>query len=558
MLLFPLLLLCLPAGLLQAQQTDTVRIAVEPQVELLTIIHLPQEEGPHPVVFLRNPYRTRGGPMEWLAERLVPHGYAVVEQDVRGTGGSGGTFIPFRFDVPDGIATLDWLMEQHWVGPVGLLGVSYSGWAAYALAETGHPAVWAMVVGNAWAEMEPFMFPGGAFHLQAHLTWLMGFGGGGGMPSQAGLDSLFHTLPLAPLLEPASALMEMADRPYRWDAARVPALHITGWHDYIYRDALRGYEALRATQGPHGSQRLIIGPWSHNQELSGGTQVGDVDFGPVAAAGRDSIAAWSRRFFDVHLRGLPETDPPVRVFVMGKNAWRAFDHWPPSAAETRVWYLAESGELRDRSREEAGVTTFEYDPENPMPTLGGVNSHFFPQNLGPLDQRPLDARTDVATFVSSALDRPLIMAGPARAVLYLEADAPSTDVAVKLISVAPDGTARLMEDGIRRLPRLHPGVNEVHVDLGQRALRLEPGMRLRVDVTGGNFPKFDRNPNTGEDPLLAITLRPVRLSLYHGGPHRSRLEVVSLRELDAAPTSAAPPPGRRDSTWPNVRAKEIK
>jgi uncharacterized protein len=525
------LLLVLRADVAQGQVVDTVRLAVEPQVELLTIIHLPAGEGPHPVVLLRNPYRTRGGAMGWLAERLVPYGYAVVEQDVRGTGGSDGAFIPFRFDVQDGTATLDWLAARPWAGAVGLWGISYLGWAAYALAETGHPAVSALAVGSAWAEMEPFLSPGGAFHLMAHLTWLMGFGGGGGLPSsQPALDSLFRTLPLAPLLQRASDAMGVSEQAYRWHAVDVPALHFTGWYDYIYRDALRGYDALRAAQGAGARQRLIVGAWAHNGELSGATRVGDVDFGPAAAAGMDSVAAWARRFFDVHLRGLPETDAPVRVFVMGENGWRAFADWPPPAAVSSSWYLAPDGRLESRASRRAGATAFRYDPENPMPTLGGANSHFFPRNLGPLDQTPLDGRDDVATFLSPPLGRPLVVTGPLRAVLYLEADAPSTDVAVKLIVVAQDGTARLIEDGIRRVLRLERGVNVVTVEMGQRALRLEPGTRLRLDVTGGNFPKYDRNPNTGEDPLTAASLRPVTITLHHGRARPSRLELVTLVE----------------------------
>jgi hypothetical protein len=108
-----LLLLCPAALAAQVERTDTVRIAAGPDLSLLTIVHLPQGPGPHPVVLVRNPYRTRGGPMGWLAERMVPHGYAVVEQDVRGTGGSGGSFVPFAFDVADGTITLDWLTAQR-------------------------------------------------------------------------------------------------------------------------------------------------------------------------------------------------------------------------------------------------------------------------------------------------------------------------------------------------------------------------------------------------------------------------------------------------------------
>jgi predicted acyl esterase len=469
--------------------------------------------------------------MGWLAERLVPHGYAVVEQDVRGTGGSDGTFVPFRYDVHDGTATLDWLAAQPWAGPVGLWGISYLGWAAYALAETGHPAIGAMAVGSAWAEMGPFLAPGGAFHLMAHLTWLRGFAGGGAMPSDAALDGLFRTLPLAPLLAHAGDALALAQRPYRWDAVDVPVLHFTGWHDYVYRDALRGYDALRSAQGAAaGRQRVIVGAWAHNGELSGATRVADLDFGPAAAAGRDSVAAWTRRFFDAQLRGLPEADAPVRIFVLGENRWRDFAAWPPPGAATEAWYLAPAGRLAPRPARRTGVTRFRYDPEHPLPTLGGVNSHFFPENLGPLDQSPLDGRADVVAFIGAPLDRPRVLAGPIRAVLYLEADAPSTDVAVKLVAVSPDGTARLVEDGIRRLPTLAQGVSEVVVELGHRALRLEPGTRLRLDVSGGNFPKYDRNPNTGEDPWTATTLRPVKLTLHHGRSRPSRLEIVTLVE----------------------------
>jgi uncharacterized protein len=512
-----------------AQQADTLRLPVEPEVELLTIVHRPPGDGPHPVVLFRNPYRTRGGSMGWLADRLVPHGYAVIEQDVRGTGGSDGNFVPFRFDVQDGVATLDWIAAQPWAGPLGLWGVSYLGWAAYALAETGHPAIEAMVVGSAWADMEPFLFPGGAFNLMAHLTWMLGFGGGGGMPPQASLDSIFQTLPLAPLMGRANGVIAMAERPYRWEAVTMPVLHFTGWNDYIYRDALRGYENVRRLQGKDASQRLIIGPWSHNQEFSTGTRVGDVDFGPEAAAGMDSIAAWTLRFFDQHLREdtAAEADP-VRVFVMGENHWRGFDEWPPSGSEKSTWYLAPGAQLEARAPEGTGHTSFVYDPAHPMPTLGGVNSHFFPENLGPLDQASLAPREDLASFLGPTLTEAVVITGPIRAVLHLEADAPSTDVAVKLVTVAPDGTARLVEDGIRRLPSLQSGVTEVTVDLGQRALRLEPGTRLRVDVTGGNFPKYDRNPNTGEDPWTATELRPVTITLHHGGRHPSRLELVRL------------------------------
>jgi uncharacterized protein len=518
------LLLIMSGGPAEAQRVDTLRVSVAPDIELLTIVHRPLGEGRHPVVLIRSPY----GRYTWLAERLVTHGYAVVDQAVRGTGGSSGVFVPFAFEARDGAATADWIGRQEWAGPVGLWGISYPGWAAYALAETGHPAIAALAVGSAWAEMQPFLFPGGALHLGAHLPWIMGFAGGPGVPTEQEFGRIARTLPLEPLFRAAAQVLALGARPYRWDAVRAPALHFTGWHDYIYRDALRGYEQLSARAGTGAPQRLVVGAWSHNGEKTGETRVGDVDFGPAAAAGFDSVAAWTRRFFDAHLRGLPEVDAPVRVFVMGENRWAEFDAWPPAGATAASWYLAGDGRLDDRPENCACTTRFAYDPRDPLPTTGGVNAHFFPGNLGPLDQAPLDGRRDVARFLTAPLARPLVLAGPLRAVLHVAADAPSTDIAVRLSAVGADGTARLIEDGIRRIERVDPGVNEVVVELGQRALRLEAGTRLRLDVSGGNFPKYDRNPNTGEAPLEATELKPVIITVHHGAAHASRLEVVTM------------------------------
>lgn len=302
---------------------------------------------------------------------------------------------------------------------------------------------------------------------------------------------------------------------------------MTGWHDYIYPHTQAGYARMRIAPRSGDAQRLIVGPWAHNDQLHGVTRIGDVDFGPGAESNVDSVAAWTRHFFDMHLRDAPVSGPQVRAFVMGENRWHEFEEWPPPQAEPIDWYLAE-GRL-DRARAAtAGNRSFVYDPNDPMPTLGGANSNFIPDNLGPLDQRPLDDRQDVARWVSDPLAEPVILAGPIRAILHVEADVPSTDVAARLIAVLPDGTARLVEDGIRRVADIGAGTHEIAVEMGQRALRLEAGTRLRLDVSGGSFPKYDRNPNTGEDPFEATVFRPVRITISEGGDRPSRLELLTL------------------------------
>lgn len=524
-------LVTLGAVPVHAQETpDTAYIAAADGTPLRILLYRPTGDGPFPVVIVRSPYTgQRGSGMAWLASRLVPAGYAMVEQDVRGAGGSGGAFVPFVHDIEDGGTTLAWVAEQPWAGRIGLWGVSYSGWAAYAAASSGGVRPHAMVVGSGYGDLAEFLSPGGAFQLQAHVTWMIGFGpqGGGRLPPAEALEQVFRTAPLNALLGGQEAVAAFAERPLDWSMVDVPTLHWTGWFDYIYRDALTGYARLREPDRRHrDDQRLIIGPWSHNGELSGSTRVGPVDFGHAAVAGLDSVAAWSIRFFDQHLKQATAPTGGATVFFMGENRWRSFEHWPAPSARTTTWYPYADGTLTDRPPGDPGDVAFRYDPNDPVPTIGGVLSHFFPQNLGPLSQDALDGRDDIVRFMSPVLEHDLVLAGPMRAVVSVCVDAPSTDLTAKLVALAPDGSSAIIEDGIRRIPRLRGCPDDVVIELGQRALRLPAGHRLRLDVSGGNFPKFDRNPNTGEDPMAAAAFAPVGITVRTGSGTRLELMVL--------------------------------
>lgn len=543
--LFTALVLPLPFTARAAGQqviSDTLFLSVHDGIRLHTVVTRPPGDGPRPVILVRSPYSGRGGGAAWLASRLVPHGYAVVEQSVRGTGGSEGTFTPFLYDASDGQATLDWVLEQPWAGPVGLWGISYAGWAAYALAETGHPGISAMAVGSAWAELGSFFSPGGAFHLMAHLPWMMAFGSGEqGLPPQGAFTQIFRTVPLATFFEGHEDVGRAGERPYDWSAVDVPALHWTGWYDYVYRSSLEGYSRLRRGQEHGEDQRLIVGPWAHNGDVQGTTRVGPVDFGIAAAAGMDTVAAWTRRFFDEHLRGRPVASDPVRIFVMGENIWRRFETWPPRNAEPRILHLTGEGTLSQEPPVRSGTRILHYDPNDPVPTIGGVLFHYFREESGPRDQSSLDGRPDILRFESQPLPRDVVLAGPIRAVLRIATEAPSTDLTAKLIELLPGGRAEIIEEGIRRIEGTTGGVQEVTVDLGQRALRLSAGSRLRLDVSGGSFPKFDRNPNNGEDPFAATAFEPVDIELYLGKEDVSRVELTVLPVESVDPKNDTPP-----------------
>lgn len=501
---------------------DTAAVRAPDGTVLHTLVFRPSGSASHATLLVRTPYDA--GAHRWLADALVPAGYAVVLQDVRGTGRSQGQFIPFVHEADDGRATLQWLLAQDWSdGRVAVWGISYHGYAAFQVARLGDSAVKAVVAINTWADLGPFLAPGGAFHMGLHLPWFLVYGLRREMPPAAAWEGIFRTAPLSQLFRGAEAIRAFGAQPFPYDRVKAPVFHVGGWNDYTNPHTLAAYARLAAEGTP---QRLIVGPWAHNGLLSGWTRVGEEEYGPQARMNTDSVARWTREWLDAQLAHRPLEGPPVRLFVMGENRWRAFDNWPPSNAVPRRWYLASSARLTDGPGG-AGVDAFAYDPNEPMPTLGGANSHFFPETGGPRDQRPLDPRHDVLRFLSAPVPDECVIVGPLRAVLFVEAGAPSTDVTAKLVAVRPDGSARNIEDGILRLEEM-AGVMEAVIDLAGTAIRLERGTRLRLDVSGGNFPKYDRNPNTGEPPFEAAVFRPVRVAVHHGGDRPSRIEAFVL------------------------------
>jgi uncharacterized protein len=511
-----------PPASTQRFAPDTAAVPAPDGAVLHTLVFRPPGDAAYPTLLVRTPYDA--GAHRWLADALLPAGYAVVLQDVRGTGRSQGQFIPFVHETADGRATLEWLLAQPWSdGRVAVWGISYHGYTAFQVAQLGQPAVKAVVAINTWADLGPFLAPGGAFHMGLHLPWFLVYGLRREMPPAAAWDGIFRTAPLSQLFQGAEAIREFGAQPFPYGRVTAPVLHVGGWNDYTNRHTLAAYALLAAGGAP---QRLIVGPWAHNGLLSGWTKVGEEEYGPQAHMTTDSVARWTREWLDAQFKRRPLEGPPVRLFIMGENRWRAFDRWPPSAATPRHWYLAPAAHLADAPGG-GGADSFEYDPNNPMPTLGGANSHFFPETGGPRDQRPLDVREDVLRFLSEPIPDDMMVVGPLRAVLFLEASGPSADVTAKLLAVRPDGSARNIEDGILRLDRIE-GTVEAVIDLAGTAIRLERGTRLRLDVSGGNFPKYDRNPNTGERPFDAAAFRPVRLTVHHGGDRPSRIEAFVL------------------------------
>lgn len=541
-------------------RVQTVAVPMSDGVRLSADLYLPAGSGTVPAVLVRTPYGRRN--FAWLAGSLADAGYAVVFQDVRGQGDSEGEFFPLVHERRDGIETLDWIVRQPWSsGAVGMWGGSYLGFSALILAPERHPALRAIVHVSGWADTDELLYPGGALHLQLALPWLLtAQGSGAGTFDRIPWGEVFPGLPVrdipsARLGASAPAWGALAER--RSDPAMdremnaggrvgrisVPILHITGWNDFAARGTLRLFEQLAGS----GDQSLLVGPWLHDQAWGTDTRVGDEDFGTVAALGQERVLRLTHDWFDRWLRGSRSTAAPhsrVRLFVMGANEWVESDRWPLPGTTVERWYLCSSTGANSASGDGSLARSsacrgrpwdeFLFDPARPVPTVGGANFHFFTATAGIRDQRPVADRPDVLVYTSPPLRDGVRIVGRVEAVVFAATSAPQTDFTAKLVVVRPDGYARIVQEGIRRGadPGHTPGrggVGRYTIDLGYTAIEVPVGHRIRLEVSSSNFPKYDRNPNTGESAATAARLHPATQRVHHTPRLRSHLRLPVVR-----------------------------
>jgi putative CocE/NonD family hydrolase len=509
----------------------------------------PEGDEPRPVLLQRTPYNKDMAASPDVM-RMAQAGYAVVIQDTRGRYSSDGDFVPFHHEADDGEDTLYWLGGQAWCdGRVGMFGPSYVG-ATQWLAASRRPGALRAIAPNITAAdyYEGWTYQGGALQLGFTLTWAITFlglgeaarrvGRGDGTPGDVtatvraadGLPVLFERLPLAdmPHVRDVAAFWSdwlehhvydayweaLAPRE-RYEDVTVPTLNIGGWYDLFLDGTLDNYQGLRDRGGSREARRprLIVGPWAHANATG---DFAERSYGLAGGALLSDLAGRQLRWFDRHVKGEEngvDDEPAVRLFVLGVDRWTDEPDWPLPDAEPTPWYLRAGGGLTPDAPGDEGDDAFDYDPADPVPTLGGAT--FLPgllvgANAGPRDQRPVEERADVLCYTTPPLERPTTVIGPIELVLHASSSALDTDFTGKLVDVHPDGRAEILCDGILRArfreslaePRpLEPGeVYELRVRVGATANVFRPGHRIRLEVSSSNFPRFDRNPNTGGEP----------------------------------------------------------
>jgi putative CocE/NonD family hydrolase len=550
-----------------------MRITVETGVDvpmrdgtmLATDLYLP--DAPAPALVQRVPYDKDAAPIRNHSldvMRAVRAGYAVVVQDVRGRYASGGRFVPFAHEGEDGADALAWVAAQPWCsGPTGMCGGSYFGVTQWLAAMQRPPSLKAIAPHFAPADFrDGWTHRGGAFELGFNLTWAVGSIGVGEVVrrfrageatarevhAQAVLfdraHELMHRLPPAAIPE----LLDVAPHyqgwldgtdPGRVDHSRVavPALNIGGWHDIFLTGTLANYVAMRDR-----GARLVVGPWAHGN-MTG--MFAERLYGAAGGVDGTDLTGVQLRWFDRHLRGATmEDEPRVRIFVTGPDVWRDESDWPLPDTVYMPWYLRAGGRLSRDPPGDERPDMYTYDPRDPVPTVGGAT--FLPglpvsANAGPRDQRVLGTRADVLTYQSEPLESASEVTGPIDLVLYASSSAADTDFTAKLVDVHPDGRAEIVTDGILRARHRHPGapplepgaVYELHIAVGATSLVFGEGHRIRLDVSSSNFPRFDRNTNTGgtipeEDETAMVAAQNV---VHHDRRRASflRLPVIDRR-----------------------------
>jgi predicted acyl esterase len=509
-------------------------------VKLAGNLYKPAGTGPFPCVVQRTPYgKDAMFASPAGAKKYTDGGYAYLVQDVRGKGRSDGFYQAFINDGFDGYDTIEWMAKQPWCnGKVGITGASAMGITSNLAATMNPPHLTAAFVIVAPSTRLTGSYIGGAFKQKDSGDWSRGQG-----ISEEVIARNAANYPDSGYW----ATTEIADNRKFID---IPMYNYGGWYDIFNEGNVRNFEYLQnhGAKGARGNQKLEMGPFGH------GALSGDLEYpsgGGIgnAQGGTDSEMRW----WDYWLKGVANgimDEPPVKVYMMAgarkgavspKNRWMGFANWPPAPRDVD-YYLHADGSLSTKKPAEAtSFKAYSFDPKKPVQTIGGANLTF---ERGPMDQRPIGKRADYLKFETAVLDKDVVIAGPVSMDLWASTDGPDTDFMVKLVDVYPDGYEAIVLDAALRTRYRHgrgqdeiemmtPGAPEkLTIDLWDTAITFEKGHRIAVHVTSSNAPRFDLNPNTGENPGPNVKTRVARNTVFMDAAKASalRLPVIYLPE----------------------------
>jgi uncharacterized protein len=526
-------------------------------VTLVADVYHPLRTTRTPTILVRIPFsKTLGNSLfatvvgRFWAER----GFTVVIQGTRGRYESGGRHTPLVDERRDGLETLDWLRRQPWFdGRLGMWGGSAFGYTQWAIADrmpSPPDGRSALIVQIASTDFHGMFYPGGAFSLANALFWAVRSRGAADVwPSDDALRRGFDGFPVIEADDRAvgdigffndwvthstrDAYWQAIDGDHRAATLQAPVLLMGGWFDPFLPGQLADFVRIRrdARADVAAATRVVIGPWGHAETVVLPGDVRNRNY-------RLESLAPSIPWFNRYLGSLPTyaaPGPPVRLYVMGTNVWRDEREWPLARARDTAWYLRSGGHANS-ARGDGRLTTESPDqddpadvlvsnPASPVPSRGGAMF----EGAGTVPQNDIEERSDVLVYSTTALADDVEVTGPVSAVLYVATSSPSTDVTAKLVDVHADGVAFNVSDGIVRRsyrPAAAPAsaeATEIIVTLWPTSMVFRKGHRIRLEIAGSNYPRFDRSPNTGEPSATARTAVSATDAVHHGRQAPSRI-----------------------------------
>lgn len=511
----------------------TIQIPMRDGVSLPTDLYLPHEEARGlPCILLRSP-AGRQAHCKSFAE-IAKKGYVVAIQETRNVLDTEGKTLPYITDgwgaLQDGHDTVAWLAKSPFTnGKIGTWGSSALGITQFLMAPTAPSNLQCQyIIFAAPSLYHHALYPGGQLLKHQAESWL------GYYAKDPGVLCYVSHRPFYNDFWKSLNTLLMANH------IKTPAIHIGGWYDTFIQGTLHAFATLQyeGGEGARSKQKLIIGPWTHFWPLS--QQFGD--FAIPAAGYTPPIDISPERWFDFHLKEIDngiDQIPAVTYFVMGPfdgspssgNVWKTADRWPVPA-ESTSFYLTEEHRLQKSIPTTQAFLSYAYDPHHPIPTLGGRNLFL---ESGPKDQQSIENREDILVFTSPILNEEMEVTGPLIARLYFSTDQKDTDIVVRLCDVYPDGRSILISDGVFRLAtmchqnpesldkiRNHQPI-EAEVDLAATSFVFAKGHQIRISVSSSNYPRYERNFNTG---LLGASLSQSKVALnkvWFGKEYPSRL-----------------------------------
>ncbi len=554
-------------------------------IKLKVDIFRPEADGRFPAILLQTPYNKNG--QATRAKKFAARGYVVVNSDSRGRSESGGEWDPFSpKHKTDGYDLVQWIAEQPWCnGNVGTYGLSYSGWTQWWTASQTPPALKAIVPEVA----PPDHFYNCPYQNGVFVCWMMDWAGtmSARQPHRAGpgayggfavnREEAYGKLPYIDFdktrnyksnpwwrkwIEQNTARGEYwrsiaYQTPESYARVKVPSLAISGWFDANFPGTPANYLGMKQHGGSPAARRprIVIGPWQHI--INRHRTAAGVDFGEQAIIDWDGYVL---RWFDYHLKEVDNgvlKDPPVHVFVMGRNEWRAAEDWPLPQTQFTKYYLhsdgkanssAGDGKLTTEPPQTEPADKYVYDPKSPTPSAAFANGHID----GPRDISTSAKRNDVLVFQTSELAEDVEIVGPITARLFAATSAADTDWMIRLSDVHPDGRALFLAEGIMRARHRDP-----HRDgafNSNELTKIEPnrsydytidfwrptgnvfaaGHRIRIEISSSFYPYYLRNPNSSGDNIgLATRFSPAKQTIFHDAKRPSHV-VLPIIPKDSA------------------------